>query len=364
MKRDAARALAAIAAAAALTALLAAPAQAAGKPALTAQSTMGEIRANESLVASGFDTHDRNILIPEQPWMYDDWTLEEYLGGTAPDAAAGLNLVIDNYNRGVQVTYKIYTPEEIAADPAKDEVELYYFPAKTQNAKYALVVPGNMYEKSAKMREGCSVSYHMHEMGYASFVLRYSVGRDNTGNAAYNDLVRAVQFITEHAETFGVQPEDYALVGFSAGGQMCGVFGTSRMGYKNFGLPKPGALLLGYPVINYMYGKPVYFYLYDGAKPGDWLAPGDYYYNIEIDAEVDGDFPPVYHWFGLNDATLMLMDIFCQGPALDRALEASGVPHKMVVFQNARHRTSVGTGTDADGWLYDAAAFWEQVTAE
>ena len=364
MKRDAARALAAFAAAAALTALLAAPAQAAGKPALTAQSTMGEIRANESLMASGFDTHDRNILIPEQPWMYDDWTLEEYLGGTAPDAAAGLNLVIDNYNRGVQVTYKIYTPEEIAADPAKDEVELYYFPAKTENAKYALVVPGNMYEKSAKMREGCSVSYHMHEMGYASFVLRYSVGRDNTGNAAYNDLVRAVQFITEYAETFGVQPEDYALVGFSAGGQMCGVFGSSRMGYKNFGLPKPGALLLGYPVINYMYGKPVYFYLYDGAKPGDWLAPGDYYYNIEIDAEVDGDFPPVYHWFGLNDATLMLMDIFCQGPALDRALEANGVPHKMVVFQNARHRTSVGTGTDADGWLYDAAAFWEQVTAE
>ena len=171
--------------------------------------------------------------------MYDSWTLEEYLGGTAPDAAQGLNLVIDNYNHGVQVTYKIYTPEEIAADPRKDEVELYYFPAKTENAKYALVVPGNMYEKSAKMREGCSVSYQMHEMGYASFVLRYSVGRDNSDNAAYNDLVRAVQFITEHAEMFGVQPEDYALVGFSAGGQMCGVFGTSRMGYKNYACPSP-----------------------------------------------------------------------------------------------------------------------------
>ena len=145
---------------------------------------------------------------------------------------------------------------------------------------------------------------------------------------------------------------------------MCGVFGTSRMGYKNYGLPKPGALLLGYPVINYMYGKPVYFYFYDGAEPGDSLAPGDYYYNIEIDAEVDGDFPPVYHWFGLNDATLMLMDIFCQGPALDKALEANGVPHKMVVFQNARHRSSVGTGTDAAGWLYDAVDFWEEVTAQ
>ena len=355
---------AAVLAAAALACGLAVPAGALGQPNITAGTTMGEIRANESLQASGFDTYDRNVLIPEQPWMYDDWTLEEYLGGTAPDAAQGLNLVIDNYNRGVQVTYQIYTPEEIAADPSKAEVQLYYFPAETENARYALVVPGNMYEKSAKMREGCSVSYHMHQMGYASFVLRYSVGRDNGDNAAYNDLVRAVRFITENAEMFGVQPEDYALVGFSAGGQMCGVFGTSRMGYKTYRLPKPGALLLGYPVINYMYAKPLYFYLYDGAEPGDSLAPGDYYYNIEVAAEVDGDFPPVYHWFGLNDATLMLMDIFCQGPALDKALEESGVPHQMVIFRNARHRTSVGTGTDAAGWLYDAVSFWEAVTAE
>ena len=147
--------IAAALAAGLLAALPAAPAGALGLPNITASTTMGEIRANESLIASGFNTYDRNIFIPEQPWMYDSWTLEEYLGGTAPDAAQGLNLVIDNYNHGVQVTYKIYTPEEIAADPRKDEVELYYFPAKTENAKYALVVPGNMYEKSAKMREGC-----------------------------------------------------------------------------------------------------------------------------------------------------------------------------------------------------------------
>ena len=287
------------AAAAALAALLALPAGALGQPDITADTTMGEIRANESLIAAGFDTHDRNILLPEQPWMYDDWTLRQYLGGTAPDAAAGLNLVIDNYNHGVQVTYKLYTPEEIAADPRKDEVELYYFPAKGGSAapvKYALVVPGNMYEKSAKMREGCSVSYQMHEMGYAAFVLRYSVGHDNTDNAAYEDLVRAVRFITAHAEDFGVQAEDYALVGFSAGGQMCGVFGSSRLGYKARGLP-------------------------------------------------------------------MMMDIFRQGPALDKALEEAGVMHKMVVYPNARHRSSVGTGTDAAGWLADGAAFWEAAVA-
>ena len=355
--------IAAALAAGLLAALPAAPAGALGLPNITASTTMGEIRANESLIASGFNTYDRNIFIPEQPWMYDSWTLEEYLGGTAPDAAQGLNLVIDNYNHGVQVTYKIYTPEEIAADPRKDEVELYYFPAKTENAKYALVVPGNMYEKSAKMREGCSVSYQMHEMGYASFVLRYSVGRDNSDNAAYNDLVRAVQFITEHAEMFGVRPEDYALVGFSAGAHLCGMFGTDRMGYKNYGLPKPGALLLAYPIVNYMYGKPGFLYVYDGAEPGDDLAPGDYYYNIELNAEVTPDFPPTFHWFGRNDRTLGMIFPPLQGPALDRALEQCGVEHKMVVYGRAPHGSGTGTGTDAAGWLYDAVDFWEEVTS-
>ena len=340
-----------------LAALAALPAQALGQPDITAHTTMGEIRANESLLAAGFDTHDRNILLPEQPWMYDDWTLEQYLGGTAPDAAKGLNLVIENYNRGVQVTYKLYTPDEIAADPSKDEAELYYFPAKEPGARYALVVPGNMYEKSAKMREGCSVSGQMHEMGYAAFVLRYSVGHDNGGNAAYQDLVRAVQFITAHADEFGVQAEDYALVGFSAGGQMCGVFGSARLGYQKYGLPKPGALLLGYPVIDYVYAKPVYHLVYDGCRPGE------YYYEAVVSEEVDADFPPTYHWFGLNDATLMLMDIFRQGPALDKALEEAGVMHRMVVYPDAPHRSSVGTGTDAAGWLREGAAFWDEAVA-
>ena len=354
---------AAVLAVAALACGLAVPAGALGQPNITAGTTMGEIRANESLQASGFDTYDRNVLIPEQPWMYDDWTLEEYLGGTAPDAAQGLNLVIDNYNRGVQVTYQIYTPEEIAADPSKAEVQLYYFPAETENARYALVVPGNMYEKSAKMREGCSVSYHMHQMGYASFVLRYSVGRDNGDNAAYNDLVRAVRFITENAEMFGVQPEDYALVGFSAGGQMCGVFGTSRMGYKTYGLPKPGALLLAYPILNYVYGKPILFYLYDGARPGDHLAPGDYYYNIEIPAEATADFPATFHWYGRNDSSLNGMFPQWQSQALDEALERFGVPHQLVIYDKAPHGSGNGAGTDAAGWLYDAVSFWEAVTA-
>ena len=57
-------------------------------------------------------------------------------------------------------------------------------------------------------------------------MLRYRIlwGISNTG--PLQDLGRAVQFITNHAQQFGVQPENYALVGFSSGGQLCGLFSS------------------------------------------------------------------------------------------------------------------------------------------
>ena len=349
--------------AAALASLLAVPARALPAPYVTPDTTVAQMRANEGIAGSGFNTWDRGTLFPEQPWQYGDWTLRRFVGPTVDDAVAGLNLVIDNYNRGVQVTYPLYTAEEIAADPTRASAELYYFPAKQPGARYALVLSGNMMERTARVKEGCSAVAQLHDMGYAAFILNYRVGRELKDNANYQDLVRAVQYITAHAGELQVDPEDYALMGFSSGGHLCGMFGTDRMGYKNYGLPKPGALLLAYPILNYVYGKPILFYLYDGARPGDHLAPGDYYYNIEIPAEATPDFPPTFHWFGKNDLTLGMICTPLQGPALDRALEGCGVPHRMQVYDKAPHGSGTGTGTDAAGWLYDAVSFWEAVTA-
>lgn len=343
--------------------LLAVLARAADAPFLTAESTVAELHANEGIVGSGFDSWDRGGLLPEQPWEYANWTLRQYTGDTVEDSVAGLNLIIDNYNKGVQVTYPLYSEEEIAAEPALASARIYYFPAEEPGAKYALVIAGSMMERSGKVDEGCGAASQLHEMGYAVFVLQHRMGHELSDNANYKDLVRAVEYITEHADSFGVQAEDYALVGFSSGGQLCGIFGTDRMGYSNYGLPKPGALLLAYPILDYMYLKPIMFYVYDGARPGDHLAPGDYYYNVEVPLEVTADFPPTYHWFGRDDSSLRGLIPAWQGVGLDRALEDWGVMHQMVIYDNAPHGAGTGVGTDANGWLYQAAAFWEQAVA-
>ena len=52
-----------------------------------------------------------------------------------------------------------------------------------------------------------------------------------------------------------------------------------------------------------------------------------------------------------------------QGPALQKALEEHDVPYSMRVYANASHAVGTGRGTDAEGWITDAVAFWEQQTA-
>ena len=70
-----------------------------------------------------------------------------------------------------------------------------------------------------------------------------------------------------------------------------------------------------------------------------------------------------FFWYGKDDKVLPWMINQVQGPALQAALEAHKVPYVMKVFESAPHSIGVGYTTDAEGWLTDAVAFWEQQTA-
>lgn len=219
-----------------------------GEPNITEQTTMKELRENPSIKGSGFYTYCNEWI--EGSTKYDNTPIKGYVSWAASeDAAEGMNLVIENYNKGVQVTWQVYTPEEIEADPALGMVQLFYFPAKTENAKYVVVVPGNGGNTTAELNEGASIANQLHDLGYAVFVLRYRSFLNASDNAPLYDIANAVKYLTKNAEQFGVQRENYALMGFSSGGHIVGLIGSDneRFGYKAFGIPQPAALLLGYP---------------------------------------------------------------------------------------------------------------------
>ena len=72
---------------------------------------------------------------------------------------------------------------------------------------------------------------------------------------------------------------------------------------------------------------------------------------------------PVYHWYGKNDVTLAKMYTPAQGRVIEKALVKNGVPHIFHHYNNAPHKIGPGRGTDAEGWITEAVAFWESQTA-
>ena len=45
-----------------------------------------------------------------------------------------------------------------------------------------------------------------------------------------------------------------------------------------------------------------------------------------------------------------------------KTLQKYGVPYEYVKYKNAPHSIGTGNGTDAEGWMTDAVAFWEAHT--
>lgn len=250
----------------------------------------------------------------------------------------------------------MYTPEEIEADPALGMVQLFYFPAKTENAKYVVVVPGNGGNTTAELNEGASIANQLHDLGYAVFVLRYRSFLNASDNAPLYDIANAVKYLTKNAEQFGVQRENYALMGFSSGGHIVGLIGSDneRFGYKAFGIPQPAALLLGYPINDFYEVKPLYHIAIDPLMIS-WR-----YYWTNISDVVNKNYTPTFFWYGKNDYYMECMNYEKQGPLLEKTLKESGATYQCVVYEDAPHAIGPGRHTDADGWIKLATEFWEE----
>lgn len=326
-----------------------------GEPNITTQTTMKELRENPSIKGSGFYTYCNEWI--EGDTSYDDTPISGYVSyAAAEDAAEGMNLVIENYNKGVQITWQVYTQEQIAETPALGMVQLFYFPAETESAKYVMVVPGNGGNTTAELNEGASIANQLHELGYAVFVLRYRSFLNASDNAPVYDIGNALKYLYENADQFGVQRDNYAVMGFSSGGHIVGLVGSDneQFGYKAFGIPQPAALLLGYPINDFFEVKPVYHIIMDPLEVG-WR-----YYWTNISDVVNENYTPTFFFYGKNDVYMKRMGYCLQGPLLEKTLKEKGATYECHVYEDAPHAIGPGRHTDADGWIKLATEFWEE----
>lgn len=257
---------------------------------------------------------------------------EDYYSG---DTLGELNLIwyshidpektveITNYFRekaaaGETFFYDIYTDEEKAEDPEKADTGLFFFRGNP-GERFAVCNAGGGFAYVGAMQDSFPHALELSKMGYNAFALIYRPG----AQTACEDLARAVSFIFGHADELQVDTSDYSLWGGSAGGRMAawvGSYGTAVFGEKE--LSRPAAVIMQYTGYS----------------------------------EYSENDPPTYACVGDRDG---IASWNTMKNRLDRLAEL-GIDTEFHVYSGLGHGFGLGTGTEAEGWIQDAAAFWEQ----
>lgn len=84
-----------------------------------------------------------------------------------------------------------------------------------------LICPGGAFQYRSRQPEGVDVAEALSALGYQSFVVDYRL-RPYTQQEGALDLARAVRFVRAHADDYSIDPNDIAVMGFSAGGILAG----------------------------------------------------------------------------------------------------------------------------------------------
>lgn len=94
-----------------------------------------------------------------------------------------------------------------------------YITDKENQGGCVIICPGGGYQKVGVEAEGQEPAAALNEQGISAFVLNYRVA-PYTYEAMLSDVMRAVRYVRYHAETFGIDPDKIAIMGFSAGGHL------------------------------------------------------------------------------------------------------------------------------------------------
>lgn len=143
---------------------------------------------------------------------------------------------------GETIFYDIYTDEEKAADPDKEDTGLFFFRGEP-GARFAVCNAGGAFAYVGAMHDSFPHALELSKQSYNAFALIYRPG----AQTACEDLARAITFIFDHAEELEVDTSCYSLWGGSAGARMAawlGTYGPAAFGGDD--LPRPGAVIMQY----------------------------------------------------------------------------------------------------------------------
>lgn len=157
---------------------------------------------------------------------------------------------------------------------------LVYLPAaKKQHTAFAVLAAGGAYGAVCTMVEAMPVAARLNALGFDCFCLNYRTAVPESFVSGLmpqplDDLADALRLIAENRTVFDVDPMQYLLFGFSAGGHLASLWGTCALGARHYGLPQPLLLALAYPLISMAQypASPVRDYLCKGLFGSDYSS--------------------------------------------------------------------------------------------
>lgn len=188
--------------------------------------------------------------------------------------------------------------------------------------------------------EGTSIALELSRRGYQSFVLDYRL-RPYTQEEGALDLARTVRFVRHHADEYGIDEKDIAVMGFSAGGILAGEmilhYGNGITpdaldpSYVPDALDRVSARVAADGMIYSFYGR---------------LSVA----SMDLKSLQEAGIPPTYYCYGTNDP------FYRQFEAQFSMLENAGEQAERLVLQDWGH----GFGSRG-GWMEDHDRFLTKI---
>lgn len=233
----------------------------------------------------------------------------------------------------------------------KNEYELQEFVIKDgKKHPFAIICPGGGYSAVCSFVEGRPFAEKLNEMGISAFIVFYRVRKKAAFPNPQEDLARAVKDVFSRAEELQLDTEHYSVWGSSAGGHLAATFGTASLGWKRYGLPKPEAMVLVYPVIT------MTDLTHEGSRknllgknPSEEMIK-----KTSVEQQIDENYPDTFVWCGDADKTVPPAN----SRMLAEQLKAHGVRCQWEKYPGVDHGVGLGIGLSCEGWLEKAVVFW------
>ena len=143
------------------------------------------------------------------------------------------------------MTMQAQTAKKFTLDLTDDgKAQMVCFLPEKASGKAIVGVPGGGYSVLSNSHEGYLASDWLNKQGIAYFVVNYRLPNGDR-TIPMGDVQKGIRIVRDSAATWGINPHDVGIMGFSAGGHLASVVST-----MSDDAARPNFTILFYPVIS------------------------------------------------------------------------------------------------------------------